>query len=145
MSPEVKESASAEELEKIIGLRYRILREPWQQPFETSRDELEDQSVNAFIADDKGNAIACGRLQRNSADTGQIRYMAVDERYRGKGLGKQILKYLEKRALKMHMQKVQLQARENALDFYKHQGYMVVERSFLLWGKIQHYLMEKKI
>lgn len=145
MPPKVLESTAASQLEKIIGLRYEILRKPWNQPYESSLDELEDKSINAYIEDENKNVVACGRLQKNDPHLAQVRYMAVDPAFRGKGLGAAILSYLEGRASEWRVTRVQLQARENAVDFYQSQGYRIVEKSFLLWGQIQHYLMEKSL
>ena len=141
----VKEAATAKEVENIIGLRYKILRQPWDQPADTATDALETTSCNAYIEDEQGNVIACGRLQENENKTGQIRYMAVDSAYQGKGLGKLILDFLEQKAKTQALVKVELQARENAVKFYESAGYSVKETSFLLWGIIQHYLMEKTL
>ena len=71
--------------------------------------------------------------------------MAVDSAYQGKGLGKLILLFLEEKAKELQLTKIELQARENALEFYKSNNYLLKEKSFLLWGIIQHYLMEKEI
>lgn len=141
----VKEAKSAEEREAILKLRYTVLREPWGQPASTATDELEEQSVNAFIADKNGNVIACGRLQENAGRVGQLRFMAVDGDYQGKGLGKLIVRFLEKRASELGLISLELQARDNAVKFYESCGYKIKEKTFLLWGIIQHYLMEKKI
>lgn len=131
-------------IEAIIQLRYEILRKPWDKPRETATDELEGQSVNAYIEED-GLIIACGRLQDNGGGTGQIRYMAVAAGQQGKGLGKLILERLEKEALAMGMTTIELQARENAVEFYKAKGYTIKETSFKLWDIIQHYLMTKNL
>lgn len=141
----VQEAQTETELEAIIALRYTILRKPWNQPAETASDHLEETSCNAFITDEQGSVIACGRLQENEHKTGQIRYMAVDSAYQGKGLGKLLLQFLEEKAKTLQLQKIELQARENALGFYKANGYVVKEKSFLLWGIIQHSLMEKSV
>lgn len=132
------------QIDAIIDLRYDILRKPWNQPKETSTDGMEDSALNAFIEDD-GKTIACGRLQYNGGRVGQIRYMAVNENYQGKGLGKLIVTKLEEEALKINLHSIELQARENALKFYKSQGYIVKETSFKLWDIIQHYLMTKEL
>jgi N-acetylglutamate synthase-like GNAT family acetyltransferase len=132
------------EIDSIINLRYDILRKPWSQPKETSSDGMEESAINAFI-EDNGKAIACGRLQDNGRGIGQIRYMAVDANYQGKGLGKLIVTKLEEEARNINLYTVELQARENAVEFYKSQGYVVKEKSFKLWDIIQHYLMTKEI
>lgn len=142
---EVKQAQTTAEVEAIINLRYEILRKPWDQPKDTASDNLEQNSINAYISNASGNVIACGRLQENEGKVGQIRYMAVDNSYQGKGLGKLIVEYLEKKGKELGLQKIELQARENAVEFYKSSGYTIVETSFLLWGIIQHYRMEKEL
>ncbi|MBK7310923.1 MAG: GNAT family N-acetyltransferase [Sphingobacteriaceae bacterium] len=134
-----------EEIEKILELRFKILREPWGQSKESSSDGHEDTSQNAFVEDDKGNVIACGRLQTNDANTGQVRYMAVANGMQGKGLGKLVLKTLEEKAKELGLKKIELQARENALEFYKANNYLLKEKTHLLFGVVQHYLMEKEL
>src|SRR5688572_8086009 len=110
---QVKQTNNSADLEAILNLRYEILRKPWNQSKESASDALEETSVNAFI-EDNGKIIACGRLQENEGKVGQIRYMAVDGNYQGKGLGKLILKFLEEKAKQQHLQKIELQARGNA-------------------------------
>lgn len=131
-------------IEAIIELRYEILRKPWDKPKESATDEMEGQSVNAYI-EEQGKMIACGRLQDNGGGIGQVRYMAVAEGQQGKGLGKLILNKLEEEALAMGLHTIELQARENALEFYKAQDYTIRETSFKLWDIIQHYLMTKQL
>jgi ribosomal protein S18 acetylase RimI-like enzyme len=71
--------------------------------------------------------------------------MAVDANYKGKGLGKLIVNKLEEEAKQINLQTIELQARENAVEFYKSQGYVVKGTSFKLWDIIQHYLMTKDL
>lgn len=142
---DVKRAQSKEELEAILKLRYEVLRKPWHQPASTATDELENSSLNAFIADEKGNVVACGRLQENENKTGQIRFMAVSALRQGEGLGKKIVDFLEHSAREMRLNRIELQARENAVKFYESCGYTIKEKSFLLWGQIQHFLMEKTL
>lgn len=133
------------ELDKVIELRYKILRQPWNQSKDSATDGHEDTSYNAFIEDENDHAIACGRLQINDGNIAQIRYMAVDSNQQGKGLGKLILTALEAKAKELGLKTIELQARENALDFYKSNNYQLKEKSFLLWDIIQHYLMFKTL
>jgi N-acetylglutamate synthase-like GNAT family acetyltransferase len=145
MMNEVKQAHSQKELEGILDLRYEVLRKPWDQPASTATDELENSSINAYISDEKGNFIACGRLQENAGKVGQIRFMAVSPGHQGEGLGKKIVEFLEQKAKELNLNSIELQARENAVKFYEACGYRIKEKSFLLWGQIQHYLMEKQI
>jgi len=141
----VKEATSKKDFEAILQLRYEVLRAPWNQTRESATDDLEETSVNAFIEDENGKVIACGRLQENENKTGQIRYMAVSKDYQGKGLGRLVVKFLEEKGLKLQLESIQLQARENAVKFYESCGYSIKEKSFLLWEQIQHFLMEKRL
>jgi len=131
-------------INKIIDLRYDVLRKPWDKPKDTATDELEESAVNAYIAMNDV-VIACGRLQDNGNGIGQIRYMAVSDQFQGKGLGKLILNRLEEEARNLKLTTIELQARDNALEFYKACGYLVKEKSFYLWDIIQHFLMVKSI
>lgn len=139
----ILEVTSDKELEAVIKLRYKILRKPWKKEKNTATDDLEKNCVNAFIKGKSGKVIACGRLQENKNKIGQIRFMAVDNLYQRKGLGILILNFLEHKAKLLGLHKIELQARENAIEFYKSSGYLIKEKSFLLWDQIQHYLMEK--
>ena len=142
---EVKFAKNKEDIERILQLRYKMLRLPWNQPIETATDNLELKSVNAYIENEKQEIIACGRLQENDNKIGQIRFMAVSDDYQGKGLGKLIVISLEKSAKELHLKSIELQARDNAVNFYKSCGYKIKEKSFLMWDQIQHYLMEKHL
>lgn len=131
-------------IQRIIALRYEVLRKPWNKTAETATDELENQSLNAYI-ELNNEIVACARLQNNGNGVGQIRFMAVAQAQQGKSLGKLIVFALEQEAAKMQLQRIELQARENAVEFYKTCGYSIKTKSFLLWEIIQHYLMEKNI
>jgi len=141
----VKIASTNQQLNSILKLRYEVLRKPWSQTIDSASDQLEHKSINAFIQNNKGVFIACGRLQENENKIGQIRFMAVDQNYQGKGLGKLIITSLEEKAKELKLNKIQLQARENAVYFYKNNGYVMIEKTFLLWDQIQHFLMEKQI
>ena len=144
MMNKVQIANSQNTIDQIIDLRYAVLRQPWDKPKDTATDDLELSSMNAFIEQD-GDVVACGRLQDNGNGLGQIRYMAVHPNYQGKGLGKLIVAKLEEEAKAIGLTSIELQARENALEFYKSQGYIVKETSFKLWDIIQHYLMTKEL
>jgi len=141
----VTEPTTSEEFDKYYQLRWEVLRKPWDQPIGSEKDEHEESSVHAVIFDEKKNVIAVCRMQMNSATEAQLRFMGVRDDQQGKGLGKLLLSYLEKIAKEKGATKIILQSREIAVDFYKRNGYMMKEKSFLMWGLIQHYLMEKKL
>ena len=142
----VIEPQTPEEFKQYYSLRYKILRKPWGQPRGSERDNEDEISHHRMIiAEATGDAIAVGRLQINTTEEAQIRYMAVADNYQGKGLGSKIVTALEDIALDKGANRIILQARENAVQFYQSNGYKVVEKSYILFDEIQHWLMKKEL
>jgi ribosomal protein S18 acetylase RimI-like enzyme len=139
------EPKTEEDLEKYYRLRYEVLRKPWNQPFASTMDETENESIHILIKDDSGNALAAGRLQFNSSEQGQLRSMAVHSDYQGKGLGNKLIQELERIAKSKGMKEIILDARENAVVFYKANGYEIIAPSYLLFGVIPHFVMQKNL
>ena len=140
------EPNSSAEFEQYYNLRYEVLRKPWLQPKGSEKDDGDKSSIHRMIIDESnGKAVAVGRLQFNTSEEAQIRYMAVSENYQLKGYGNIIVKTLEDIALDKGIRNIILQARENALKFYWKNGYEIIEKSYLLFDEIQHWLMVKKI
>jgi N-acetylglutamate synthase-like GNAT family acetyltransferase len=143
----IKTPENTQEWDAYFDLRWRILRAPWNQPKGTEKDETEHE-VNTFHAmavNDSGDIYGVARLHLIPENNAQLRYMAVNEAFQGKGVGKALIKFLEHKALTLGTSNIILQARENAVNFYLSQGYSVVEKTFLLYGSIQHYLMKKNL
>ena len=140
------EPSTSEEFKKYYNLRYEVLRKPWLQPKGSERDEEEETSLHRMIIDEpNGKAVAVGRLQFNTIEEAQIRFMAVSNYYRGMGYGSEIVKALENIAREKGRRKIILQSRENAVKFYEKNGYKIIEKSYLLFDEIQHWLMEKEL
>jgi len=140
---EIREPRTEEEMEAYYRLRWKILRKPWNQPYGSEKDDMEENAFH-IIALMNGNIIGVARLHFNYPQEAQIRYMAVDERYRNIGIGSRMLKKLEEKARRRGVEKIILDARENAVEFYRKNGYRVVRPSKILFGEIKHFLMEKK-
>lgn len=126
-------------------LRYEILRKKWGQEESTTKDEWENKSLHVMMVDENDKAVATGRLQFNSGNEAQIRSMAVLDDYQGKGLGSEILKFLEREAINKNYTSIMLDARENAVNFYLKNGYSVEGDSYVLFGIIPHFKMIKKL
>lgn len=137
--------ASDAEWRAYFDLRWRILRAPWQQPPGSERDSLENSAFHLFAHDPGGNALACGRLHFNSAVEAQIRYMAVEERARGRGYGATVLQDLEVEAKRRGAQSIVLNSRANAVSFYEKHGYAIVGPAETLFGSIPHVRMAKRV
>lgn len=130
--------------QKYFALRYEVLREPWNQPIGSEKLEDDPSSINAMIIENE-MALAVARLHEAAPGIGQVRCVAVATNQQGKGLGKLLMEHLEDKAIALGMKKIILEARENAVPFYERLGYQITKESYLLFGEIQHYTMEKSL
>jgi predicted GNAT family N-acyltransferase len=137
--------ATAEDFENYYRLRWEVLRKPWNQPRGTEKDEQEDIAFHAMAVNEQGECVGVARLQHNSPDEAQVRFMGVRHDQQGKGTGRALMHFLEGKAKSDGIRKIVLQARENAVPFYRALGYSVTEKTFRLWDIIQHYKMEKTL
>jgi ribosomal protein S18 acetylase RimI-like enzyme len=71
--------------------------------------------------------------------------VAVATDQQGKGVGKAIMRALEAQAQAKGWNEIVLEARENAVPFYKSLGYQIEQESYLLFGEIQHHRMKKAL
>jgi GNAT superfamily N-acetyltransferase len=136
---------SDKEWEAYYNLRFEILRKPWGQIKGSEKSDNEADCQHALVINDSGLFLGCGRSEFINTNTIQIRYMAVSENARGLGIGTLLLNYMENEGKIDGAHFSQLHARENAIYFYKKNGYELKEKSHLLFGEIQHFLMTKKI
>ena len=134
------------EFENYFFLRWKILRKPFNKLLGSEKDHLEKESFHVFIKNESLEIIAVGRLHFiNNKIDGQIRFMAVDDEFQGRGYGTILLKKIENIAIKNNIKRIFLHARENAINFYKNNGYKIEKKSHLLFDEIQHWLMKKEV
>ena len=126
-------------------LRWRILRAPWQQPRGSEKDDNESNAYHIMAIDRRNKVLGVGRIHQLDSKTAQIRYMAIDERYRDQGIGSKILANLEQQAFQWGSKNIVLNARSPAINFYQHNGYCKITQGELLFGEIAHSRMEKII
>lgn len=141
---EIRAPQSDSEWEQYFDLRYEVLRKPWSQPRGSERNDGE-KTAEHFALFFENEIVAVARLDKIDFTTGQLRFVATSQNHQRKGLGKKLMQSVELKAREIGIKKIILQARENAVDFYLSQDYSVVEKTHLLFGEIQHYLMEKEI
>ena len=138
VSPQTKN-----QYESYYFFRWKILRKPLNKEIGTEKDLLEDSSIHRMVIDNNDNIIAVGRLHHNNSNESQIRYFAVDKDFRRQGMGSYLMEDLEDIAKKSRRKEIILNARENAVNFYKSIGYNIIQKSYILFDKIQHYEMKK--
>jgi Predicted acyltransferase len=133
------------EYEVMVALRSKILRQPLGLTF--SEDDLkrdkEDLLLAAFFPESR-QMIGCCILMPLSEITVQLRQMAVDDFYQGKGLGSELLQFAERVACERNFKYLYLHARKVATGFYKKNGYTIEGSQFIEVG-IPHYEMLKML
>ena len=137
------EPSTPDELQRYYDLRWKILRAPWNQPHGSEQDALEHSSSHLMVVDNHQAVIAVGRLHFNNIGEAQIRYMAVAIAQQRKGIGTLLINALEQRAVALGATRIVLDARENALRFYRKQGYEVQGPGHTLFNSIAHVKMRK--
>ena len=140
----IRSPENQEEWEAYYDLRYRIIREPLNQPRGSERNDGDQTGIHLALYDND-QLVAIARLDQSSPQVAQVRFVAVEENQQGKGYGRKIMDAAEKIAKKQGNTKMILHARDHALDFYLGLNYTLIEKSHLLYGVLQHYLMEKEL
>jgi thioesterase domain-containing protein len=87
--------SSEQDFADYFSFRWKMLREPWKYPEGSEKDEYEQVSQHRMIRNPDGDVIAVGRVHMNSAEEAQVRHVAVEKDYQGKGLAKMLVASLE--------------------------------------------------
>lgn len=141
---EIKAPLTDADWKAYYALRFNVLREPWNQPLGSEVLADEDQAIHA-IAVEGTEVLGVARMHESAEKQGQVRCVAIASAAQGKGIGKAMMAYLEKKAIEKGWIEIVLEARENAVPFYEAIGYTSVAESYLLFGEIQHYRMQKSL
>ena len=139
----VRPPKTSEELQRYRDLRWKILRAPYSQPKITEQDDAGIKDYPIMVCEVDGIPIGVGRAHFISEDEAQIRSISVEEEWSGKGIGSIVLKELEKIVTAKGAKRIIIHARSSAVEFYKKNGYQVVEQSYTLFDEIEHFLMDK--
>jgi len=131
------------EYEAEVALRSSALRRPLGLSF--SADELAAESdshhVGCFIG---GELVGCLVLKPVDAGQIQMRQVVVDDRFKGRGIGRAMVKHSEDLARKLGFKEMSLHARETAVPFYERLGYTRVGDRFTEIT-IPHWVMVKAL
>ena len=120
----IKPPESKKEWQNYFIFRWELLRKPLGMSKESLEDDIEDSSYHLMGINDENDVIASGRVHFNDKKEAQIRYMAVKDNYKRKGIGSEIVIKLEDYASSKGAIRMVLNARENALSFYLSLGYI---------------------
>lgn len=144
MEIEIRSPKTESEWNEYYDLRYRVLREPWNQPRGSERNEGDLTGIHAAYFS-QGKLTGIVRIDKSDESISQIRFMAVEFKEQGKGIGDKLMREMEVIAYERGDKKIILHAREIAIGFYEKLGYKLLNKSHNLFGEIQHFLMEKEL
>ena len=133
----IRQPKHRKEYEAMYNLRWVCLRKPWNQPKGSERD-TEESNADHFIAVLHEKIIGTARLQKINENVGQIRYLAVNESYRKKGVASKILEAIHLTAKNKFITYLIINARETAIKFFEKKGYKIVGEGPFLFGEIKH-------
>ena len=141
----VRQPETKAEFKDYYHLRWKLLRAAWHQPEGSEVDDIETDCFHVIAIDSEDTIIGVTRLQFNSDNEAQIRYMAVAPEYQRQGVGRSMINYMEDHAMRTGHHNLVLDARDPAVGFYEKLGYEVIGKSYLLFDEIQHYKMQKHL
>ena len=140
----IRSPESEEEWQNYFIFRWELLRKPLGMSKESLEDDIEDSSYHLMGINDENDVIASGRVHFNNKKEAQIRYMAVKDSYKRKGIGSEIVIRLEDYATSKGAERMVLNSRENALSFYLSLGY-IEKGPYQSDTGIPHSKMEKNL
>ncbi len=139
----IRQPKTEKEFELMYNLRWRVLRKPWDRPRGSEKDE--DESISShFIAIADNKIIGTARYHKINEKVGRVRYLAVAEEYRGRGVARSIMEAIDLTACNQNLKYLILSARHTAAEFFKKMGYKIMGEGKTLFGEIKHYKMVKK-
>lgn len=129
--------------QKVIQLRYNILRAPLGLSF--SQEDLDNEKEHIHIASfDDDDLLGCCMLTKIDQHTLQLRQMAVRANLQRKGIGESIVSFAENIGRDKGYRRIIMHARDTAIGFYEKFGYKVKGDQFTEVN-LPHHVMEKNI
>ncbi len=139
----VKRVETEAEMEAAIEVRFRVFVSEQNVPPEEELDEADATATHA-IALSRDQTVGTGRLLRGDDTTAVIGRMAVDIEWRRRGVGGQILLFLEEEARAQGYRQSVLHAQEYVKSFYASHGY-TEHGDVFLEVNIPHIEMRKRL
>ncbi len=125
------------------ALRRRVFVEEQGVLEEEEYDAYDDLAVHA-VAWNQGDVVGTGRVFQDTGGLILIGRMAVDAAWRRRGIGGQVLHFLEEIARQQGRHRVSLHAQTYVKTFYASHGYLEEGDVFLEAG-IEHVMMSKEL
>lgn len=110
--------------DELVQLRYKILLEPLGLKFLDSFRDKEVGFLHIGCVEELDDKLVGGLVLApvNDEDV-RMMQVAVDTRYQGEGIGRDLVKYAEKRAKQSGFSKIIMHAMLSVVNFYERIGY----------------------
>lgn len=132
------------EYDLAVRLRTDVLRKPIGLEFTVEQLAAEWSDVHLACFDARQNMVGCLILTKKDSKTVKMRQVAVAENCQGLGVGRRLVEFSETWAVRNGFEKMELNARETAIPFYRKLNYPTVGERFEEVG-IPHFKMEKHL
>lgn len=139
----VQRAITTEDLDALHALRWQVFVEEQGVPPELESDELDEAACQAVAWAD-GAAVGAGRAVMLDGGEARVGRMAVRADVRRRGIGGQVLRFLEDAAAAEGAVEVTLHAQRYVSAFYLAHGYSEEGEPFEEAG-IEHIMMRKRL
>lgn len=133
------------EFDEALKLRELVLRKPLNMVFESEDIAKEYDSFHIACYHNITNELAGFLILKPiDASTIKMRQVAIDPTLQSKGIGTFLVRESEKFSKRLGYSKIELHARDTAVNFYKKAGYKTKGKVFQEVG-IDHLFMSKAL
>jgi thioesterase domain-containing protein len=136
---------SEQDFDDYFLFRWKMLREPWKYPIGSEKDEYEQVSQHRMIRNSDHMVIAIGRVHMNSAEEAQVRHVAVEKAYQGKGLAKMLVASLEAVARSEGAVRMVTNSTQASMELFTSLGFVTQSGEPKELGEQQRQQMVKKL
>ncbi len=135
-----------DEFKSYYDLRFKELREPWGLQKGTEKDDYEPISKHFMAVDDETkHVVGVVKLMEKGPGVGWFSHMAVTPKFQHKGVGKQLLGFVEDEAKRSGFTTLGCMSRLNTTDYFEKAGYQINGLPSHYIGTTQVVWMEKKL
>lgn len=140
---EIRRVQTPAELEQARALRHEIFVREQEIPIELEEDGLDEEAEHVLVLID-GEPVATGRLVITDEGDGVLARIAVRSGFRGRSLGKRVVRELERYAEERRVRSLSLHPHRYLERFYRHLGYATVPGTDVV-GKHELIKMTKRL
>lgn len=143
---EINKVTDEDNLKRCLKIRDKVFTSEKGVPKEIEVDEYDclNESCNHFLIRKQSNDIGTVRCLYTSKDTIRIQRFCFLKEYRGLGLGKIVIEYIENYYKNQGVTKIEMDAKYEVFGFYEKCGYEKVSDVFIE-ANIKHIKMKKEI